>query len=140
MRQLLITICLWLIIASPVGAEELVIIVNSDNQTSELTHRQLVNLYMGRTQQFPDGTYALPLDQAPDSEARQIFYKELVGKSVAEVNAYWARLLFTGRASPPRTVADAETVLLVVRENRNAIGYIERKFVDETVKVVGKIH
>ncbi len=114
-------------------------IVNATNQTTELTQRQLVNLYMGRTQYYPDGMLALPVDQAPDSAARQIFYKTLVGKSVAEVNAYWAKLLFTGRASPPRALMDPETVLQVVRENRNAIGYIESEYVDDTVKVVGQV-
>ena len=109
-------------------------IVNPTNQTAELSHRQLVNLYMGRTQNYPDGTLALPVDQAPDSEARQAFYKRLVGKSVAEVNAYWAKLLFTGRASPPRALTDSATVLQVVRENRNAIGYIESEYVDDPVK------
>jgi ABC-type phosphate transport system substrate-binding protein len=62
-----------------------------------------------------------------------------VGKSVAEVNAYWAKLLFTGRASPPRSLTDSETVLQVVRENRNAIGYIESEYADDTVRVVGKV-
>lgn len=127
------------IVTLPLSAQELVVIVNPSNQTTELTHRQLVNLYMGRTQNYPDGKLALPVDQAPDSAARETFYKTLVGKSVAEVNAYWARLLFTGRASPPRSLADSETVLQVVRENRNAIGYIDSKYVDDTVKVVGRV-
>jgi ABC-type phosphate transport system substrate-binding protein len=125
--------------ALPLSAAELVVIVNPANHTTELTRRQLVNLYMGRTQHYPDGTFALPVDQAPDSEARKNFYKTLVDKSVAEVNAYWAKLLFTGRASPPRSVSDADTVLRVVRDNRDAIGYIERRYVDDTVKVVGQV-
>jgi ABC-type phosphate transport system substrate-binding protein len=126
--------------ALPLRAQEIVVIVNASNLTTELTHRQLVNLYMGRTQHYPDGMLALPVDQAPDSEARRIFYQTLVGKSVAEVNAYWAKLLFTGRASPPRSLEDAQTVLQVVRENRNAIGYIESRYVDDTVKIVGRVH
>jgi len=139
MWHFLLRLLLGIIATLPLNAQELVVIVNSTNQTTELTHRQLVNLYMGRTQNYPDGTLALPVDQAPDSKARETFYKTLVGKSVAEVNAYWARLLFTGRASPPRSLTDSETVLQVVRENRNAIGYIESKYVDDTVKVVGRV-
>jgi ABC-type phosphate transport system substrate-binding protein len=139
MRYLLLTALFGLFAALPVSAEELVVIVNRANPTMELTHRQLVNLYMGRTQHYPNGTLALPVDQAPDSSARQTFYRVLVGKSVAEVNAYWAKLLFTGRASPPRSLVDTQMVLQVVRENRDVIGYIEERYVDDTVKVVRRI-
>lgn len=139
MRHFLKTLLLGIITSLPLSAQELVVIVNPTNQTTELSHRQLVNLYMGRTQNYPDGTLALPVDQAPDSAARQAFYERLVGKSVAEVNAYWAKLLFTGRASPPRSLTDSETVLRVVRENRDAIGYIESEYLDDTVKVVGQV-
>jgi ABC-type phosphate transport system substrate-binding protein len=132
-------IVLLMLVALSVSAGELVVIVNPENQTMELTHRQLTNLYMGRTQYYPNGTFALPVDQAPDSEARQVFYEKLVGKSVAQINAYWAKLLFTGGASPPRSVRDPETVLQIVRENRNAIGYVELKYVDDTVRVVVQV-
>jgi ABC-type phosphate transport system substrate-binding protein len=139
MRYLLLTALFEMFAALPISAEELVVIVNRANPTVELTHRQLVNLYMGRTQHYPNGTPALPVDQAPDSKARQFFYQTLVGKRVADVNAYWAKLLFTGRASPPRSLENAEMVLQVVRENRDVIGYIESKYLDDTVKVVRHI-
>jgi ABC-type phosphate transport system substrate-binding protein len=135
---MLITV-LGILAATSARAGELVVIVNPANKTVALTQRQLVNLYMGRTQHYPNGKFALPLDQAPDSQARQTFYRTLVGKSVAEVNAYWAKLLFTGRASPPRSLTDAEAVLQVVRENLDAIGYIDSRDLDDSVKVVGRV-
>jgi hypothetical protein len=69
-RQFLITLLLGIIANFSLNAQELVVIVNPANRTTALSHRQLVNLYMGRTQQYPDGTFALPVDQAPDSTAR----------------------------------------------------------------------
>lgn len=115
---------------------EIVVIVNPDNETTGLSRRQLIDLYMGRYQNFPNGEAALPLDQAPDSPIRKLFYKAMVDKSVAEVNAYWARLLFTGRASPPRVMAGSAEILKAVRDNRGAIGYIESSELDGSVKVV----
>ena len=118
---------------------EIVVVVNKDNPVSNFSRRELVDLFMGRTQHFDDGSLVLRLDQPPDSKTRSQFYRELVNKSVAEVNAYWAKLLFTGRASPPQVLDSSANVLKAVRENRNAVGYLERSEVDASVKIVGHV-
>lgn len=119
---------------------ETVVIANHNNETDSLTNRQLVDLYMGRDQNFPNGEAALPLDHVANSSTRASFYKGLVNKSVAEVNAYWARLLFTGRASPPRVMQNTESIMKTVRENSGAIGYIDSQFLDESVKVLSRVN
>ncbi|MCG7994590.1 MAG: hypothetical protein JAZ19_04870 [Candidatus Thiodiazotropha taylori] len=119
-------------------ASEIVVIVNRANSTDSMTRQQVLDLYMGRKHEYPNGGSALTIDQSPDSEIRASFYRELVNKSIAQVNAYWARLLFTGRASPPRTMADNQSVVKIVRDNRDAIGYVESSSLDDTVKMVYK--
>lgn len=133
-----ITLLLGLLLAWGARAE-IVVVVNLENPVHDLSHRELVDLYMGRNLHFPDGSLVLRLDQEPDSAIREQFYRTLVNKSVAEVNAYWAKLLFTGRATPPQPVNGSKSVLDAVRNNRNAIGYIESDQVTEHVKVVGRV-
>ncbi len=118
---------------------EIVVVVNMDNPVISFSRRELVDLFMGRTQHFADGGLVLRLDQPPDSDVRVHFYRALVNKSVAEVNAYWAKLLFTGRASPPQVMDSSKSLLQVVRENRNSIGYMDASEVDESVKVVAHV-
>jgi ABC-type phosphate transport system substrate-binding protein len=117
-------------------ASGLVVIVNRANTTDSMTRQQVLDLYMGRRLEYPKGGSALPIDQSSDSEIRTRFYRQLVDKSIAQVNAYWARLLFTGRASPPRAMVDSRAVLKTVRDNRDAIGYVDSGSVDDTVKTV----
>ncbi len=119
-------------------AADVLVIVNQANEVSSLDKKQIIDLYMGRYQNFPNGEAAFPLDQPPVSEIRTIFYQNLVNKSVAQMNAYWAKLLFTGRASPPRVMTDSLAVKRAVRENKGAIGYIDSVDLDKTVKVVGR--
>jgi ABC-type phosphate transport system substrate-binding protein len=119
---------------------EIVVVVNPNNPIESFSRRELVDLYMGRTQSFSDGSMALRLDLPPDSQVRGDFYRGLVNKSVAEVNAYWAKLLFTGRASPPQVMDNSQSVLKAVRENKNAVGYIDSKDVDSSVKVVAHVN
>ncbi len=139
MKKLLRLIFIFIaLLASPLQAG-IVVIVNSENSTSDFSQRQLVDLFMGRDLYFPDGTMALRLDQSPKSQVRHDFYKNLVGKSVAQINAYWARLLFTGRASPPLVMSDSEGVLKAIKNNANAVGYINESELDSSVKVVGRV-
>lgn len=121
------------------ASAEIVVVVNHGNPVEDLSRRELVDLYMGRAQHFGDGSLALRLDHPPDSDIRSQFYRQLVNKSVAEVNAYWARLLFTGRASPPQVIHSSADMLRAIQENRNAIGYLDRSEVDDSVKIIANI-
>lgn len=121
------------------GSAEIVVVVNAENPVISLSRREVVDLFMGRTQHFPDGSLVLRLDLPPDSKTRSVFYRDLVNKSVAEVNAYWAKLLFTGRASPPQVIEDGANILRTVQANKNAIGYLDSSDVDGSVKVVARV-
>jgi ABC-type phosphate transport system substrate-binding protein len=119
---------------------EIVVIVHNDNPTVTLSTRELVDLYMGRNLYFPNGSLALRLDQAPTSTIRAHFYQSLVKKSVAQVNAYWAKLLFTGRASPPMPLQNSNDILETIRNNKNAVGYIDAAEFDNSVKVIARVN
>ena len=122
-----------------VAKADIVVVVNVANPVTSFNHRELVDLYMGRNLHFSDGSLVLRLDQAPESAVREKFYRALVDKSVAQVNAYWAKLLFAGRATPPQSVDDSRSVLTAIRNNRNAIGYIDSSDLDDSVKVVAHV-
>lgn len=135
--QIIIIFVLLLLPAK--GIADIVVIVNPSNEIAELTQRQVIDLYMGRTSHFPNGEKLQRYDQAGHSSVRAGFYYRITRKSVAAINAYWARLIFTGRASPPRVVFDNLEMLKVVEENPSAIGYLEKKYLNDRVTVVLKI-
>ncbi len=124
MRQtLLICICLW---ASAAHAEpDITIIANSKNDLGSLTRKQIADIYMGRVTSLPNGSVPLPLDYQGDSAVRARFYQSITGKNMAQINAYWARLSFTGQANPPRRLADKATIMQVVGKNQGALGYVD---------------
>lgn len=118
---------------TPGLAEELVVVVHPETSFDHLSRRDLINIFMGRYQQFPDGQQAFPLDLADNSES---FYRKLVNKTPAELRSYWARLVFSGRGSPPRRLPAAEALIEVVANNPGAVGYLDSSQVDGRVKVV----
>jgi ABC-type phosphate transport system substrate-binding protein len=139
MKKIILLLALVVCTINPAKAGEIVVIVNSESNVMTLSKRELIDLYMGKSLTFPNGLKTVTLDHNLESELRKQFYQLLVNKSVAQVNAYWARLLFTGRAKPPTEIASSEQVKLFVRENINAIGYIDSGLLDSSVKEVFRV-
>ena len=48
---------------------------------------------------------------------------------MSEINAYWVRLRFTGRASPPTLVGSQEEALQRVMDNRSTLAYVSRSII-----------
>jgi len=140
MRSLLIAISLLLPGALPhAGAQEpaeLVVIVNRESGVNSLSTSDAVNIFMGRYRKLPSGIVAFPIDIGERSAERERFYKQLVNKELAEVDAYWARLVFSGQTSPPLQVPDGKTAVQLVAGNRAAIAYVDRSVVDDRVRIV----
>jgi len=120
--------------APPIIASEIVVIVHPSNQ-SQLDLSLLKRLYLGKIIHFPNGkrveTFGLKQEAL-----RSRFYQELLDRTESGMNAYWARMLFTGRAKPPRIVESELEMRRRVAMTPNALGYIQRENVDATVKVI----
>lgn len=132
MRKLFIS--LLLVLFMPPAQAELAIIVHIKNKSDSLTARQVQEIFLGRSRTFPTGKFALPIDQS--SPLRAEFYQKLSGRPIEQINAYWARIMFTGQASPPQQLPDDKAVLQTVRENEGAIGYIDNSQMDKSIRVM----
>jgi hypothetical protein len=118
------------------GAETLVVIVNPASGIEQLTRNQVIDIFLGRSRKLPSGAIAIPIDLSVDNPERRQFYLLLVGKELAQMSSYWARLVFSGQATPPFPVPDVRTALDLVATNPNAIAYVERATTDRRVRVV----
>jgi len=124
---------------SPLTWADLLLIVNSKNSTAALERKQVIDIFMGRTTAFPNQLPVHPLDVVNSRNLRAVFYKNLTGKNEAQVDAYWATLIFAGRMLPPEKLPDEAAVINAVNNNPTAIGYITRQTLPEGIKVVLEI-
>lgn len=115
---------------------ELVVVVNAGSGVGRLNRDQVINIFLGRLRQYPSGLAAEPIDQPGSSVLRQQFYRLLVEKEVAEIDAYWARLIFSGRTLPPQRAKDGEDVHRLLAAKPGGIAYIERSEVTSRMVVV----
>lgn len=95
-----------------------------------LTQEQVANIFLGRLPEFK------PVDLPESAAVRASFYKKATDRDIAQVKAVWSRLVFSGKAAPPKEVADAAAVKAAVIADPKAVGYIDKSAVDGSVKVV----
>lgn len=135
MKQLTI-IAFLLAVFSGEAAAELVVVANPNSGIERLSRDEVVNIFLGRLRQLPSGISAQPVDLSAGQPERSTFYRLLVSKELAEINAYWARLVFSGRTVPPKQAGGIDEMIGMVADSPGGIGYVERARVNETVKVV----
>ncbi|WP_397533187.1 hypothetical protein [Roseateles sp.] len=115
---------------------QVAVIVNPKSPLTALTSEQAAAVFLGKSASLPGAGLAQPADLPDASAVRELFYTKAAGKTAAQVKAAWARLTFSGKASPPKELSSAADVKKHVAGNVDAIGYIEKSAVDNTVKVV----
>lgn len=117
-------------------AESIVVVANPAAGVETLSRNDVINIFLGSFRQLPSGIAALPIDLPPGHPARAEFYRLLVGKNPAEINAYWARLIFSGRTRPPIQAQRLEDAVSMVQGSVGAITYLERSQVSGKLKIV----
>jgi ABC-type phosphate transport system substrate-binding protein len=120
------------VLAAPAFAE-LVIVVNPKNAATRMFPSQAAQFFLGGSVLF------VPVEQAENSPIRAEFYKKVLEKEPAQVQAIWSKIVFTGKGKPPKEFASSADVKKAVSANLNAIGYIEKAAVDDTVKVIATV-
>lgn len=99
------------------------VIVHQDNPVRVLSRGEISKLLLGKIGVWPSGLAVQPVDLPEDDELRDRFSREVVGRSVAAVRAYWQQQLFSGRGVPSPELTEQQVVAYVAA-NRGAIGYV----------------
>lgn len=115
---------------------QVAVVVGAKSATAAMTADQVAGIFLGKSNQLPGGAAAAAADLPESAAVREQFYTKVTGKSSAQVKAGWSRLVFSGKATPPKELAGAAEVKSFVAANPDAIGYIEKSAVDGSVKVV----
>ncbi|MCW8876251.1 MAG: hypothetical protein OQK04_16695 [Kangiellaceae bacterium] len=116
---------------------EVAIIVHPSNDIS-LTPDKVSRIFLGKDKSFPGGKKAVPINQKDAQSVTKEFNQKVIGKSSSQIRAYWSKIVFTGKGSPPKEVTSDAEVLNLISSDPNLIGYIDASKVSGGVKVIGK--
>ncbi|GLR72123.1 hypothetical protein [Agaribacter marinus] len=110
--------------------------MNQDNDIRGLSKKEVIDIYMGRFQSFPNGQPAKPVDFPAETEVKSDFYTLLVNQSESRIQSYWSRLYFSGRAQPPHQSKSVDEVILRVTKDVSTLAYIPAEHVTNDMRVV----
>jgi ABC-type phosphate transport system substrate-binding protein len=114
---------------SAANASDVIVIGNTG--APSLSKEQISDIFLGKS-----AASFTPLDQPISASIRAEFYQKVAGKDPTQVKAIWSRLAFSGQGQPPKELADDAAVKKMVASDPKAIGYIDKKNVDSSVKVL----
>jgi len=111
---------------------DVVVIVSAKSTATTMTSAQIAGIFLGKSSAMK------PMDTA-DEPVRSQFYTKVAGKDEAQVKAIWSKLVFTGKATPPKELATSADVVKAVADNPESLGYVERSALNSSVKIVYEI-
>ena len=118
---------------------DILVIGNAQIGVSDLSEQMISDLYLGRAAQLRSGQRVEVVDLPQGHPAREEFYTRVLGRDPAQIRAYWAKRIFTGKGTPPASRPDEKAVIKWVSEAPGRIGYIRPEALDNAdVKVLLK--
>lgn len=130
MKALVLSIALVMLPMAAVQAADPEIVVIGNPAAQPLTKDQASDLFLGKSQGMK------LLDLPNSAPVKAAFYQKVSGHDLSQVKATWSRLIFTGKAQPPKELPDAAAVKKAVAADSKSVGYIEKSEVDSSVKVL----
>lgn len=115
---------------------EVEVIVHPSNAAA-LDKDSIQRIYLGKTRAFPGGGEAVAISMKEGTAAEGDFTKNVLGKSPKQLKAYWAKMVFTGKGTPPRQIDSAAEMVNLISANPNLIGFVPAGSAGGA-KVVGK--
>ena len=127
----------FVVMSSFTQAEVISVVVNSESKltAASVKKKDIRSLFLGKASNI-NGVSLSPVAQSRNRSITLIFNNDVLGKSSDKMRAYWSRVMFSGKASPPPELEDDQAVKMHVARNKDAISYMKKSMVDDTVKSI----
>ncbi|EJL7830095.1 hypothetical protein NM001_001406 [Vibrio vulnificus] len=127
-------ILLLIFLGSGLAQAEIFVVVSHESSIHQMKQSDVADIYLGRKRIFGQVEITQVLDREDD--VRERFFIRIANMRASQINAYWAKLKFSGRVRAPHLVETDEELLSHLLSNPNAIGYMQTLPPDELKVVV----
>lgn len=104
-------------------AEKVAVIVNANN-SQNLSKSDIAAIYSDKIVQWSNGKQIKSYDLPVKNSARSTFSEKVLGMSAKDAAKEWANRKITNTAKNPPKTKKERLVLIAVRKNVNAVGYV----------------
>jgi len=138
LRQIIsLSIALLLIIGvASLSFAGVVVIVNPQNSVSSLSSKDMRNIYRLKKTTWAAGDKIKVVNLGKKDTIREKFSELILKKSPAVMEKFYLKRALAGKGQPPKVLNSSSDVKEFVRINKNAIGYIDVKDADNSVRVL----
>lgn len=113
-------------------ASEYVIISNKN--AKELSEAKIRAIFLKKLSYIGE-TKIIPLNLQARDPLRTKFEKEVLHMSFSRLKTYWTKLHYLGHR-PPISLKSQKSIISFVKRVDGAIGYIDAKNIDDSVKII----
>jgi TonB family protein len=117
------------------AAGDLKIVANASVKADSLSLGELRSVFTAETNSLKDGSHVEPVFQRSGA-AHETFLREFLKESSDSLSRRYGALVFTGKASMPKSFDSEAEVLAYVAKTKGAIGYVSASASTEGVKVL----
>jgi ABC-type phosphate transport system substrate-binding protein len=117
--------------------QEVDVVVNKSNNVGPLSREEVRRIFMGEKSSWPGGKRITVLMFAPEQAERLVILQAVFKMNESDYTKYFLQAAFTGQVfTVPRDLPSAAQMKARLVANPNAIGYLKKEDVDDSVKVV----
>lgn len=116
---------------------DIALVTNPKNPVRAISGEDIARIFSGTLRTYPStGMAATALDQPASSKIYERFYRLALRTSPEIMKRRRASYLFSGQGSIPESFKNDEAIKEQITKRPSAIGYIDSKAVDKSVKVI----
>ena len=125
------------LLAVSAAVNEVDVVVNKANDIAPLSREEVRRIFIGDKSSWPGGKRITVLMLAPDQPERLVILQAVFKMNESEYTKYFLQAAFTGRVlAAPRDLPSAAQMKAHLAANPDAIGYLNKDYVDNNLKVL----
>jgi ABC-type phosphate transport system substrate-binding protein len=116
-------------------AGDYVVITNKDVSASSLSKSELQSIFLGERTKWDDGKH-INIVILAQGDVHKSFLQDIVEKTPSQYESFWKKLIFTGKATAPKSLDSIEKIVEYVAGQQGAIGYVSVGQANGSVKII----
>ncbi len=123
---------------TPMAQEQptFIVITHPKNPVTSLSKTEVSRILLKKVSKWETGQRVKAVDQGGKDTVREVFTKEIHGRSLSSIKRFWQRQVFAGDGVPPPELPGDSEVVEYVSKTEGAIGYVSKDAPVDGVKVI----
>jgi TonB family protein len=135
LRPRLVTASFLAVLTFPGFAAEVEVVANPAVKADSISVGELRSVFLAESNRLRDGSHVEPVFER-EGAVHEAFVKDFLKQTNASLHSHYGELVFTGKASMPKSFSSDAEVVAYVASTRGAIGYVDASANIDGVKVL----